>query len=615
MKQIKTGNLTRNFNFDRSAVDEEARTVNLSFSSDAPVERWFGMEVLDHSPKSVDLGRLNDGAPLLMEHNTSEQIGRVESATVDGKRGTAIVRFSKSARAQEIFTDVMDGIRQNISVGYRINEMQLDETRSDDEVETYVATNWQPYEVSVVSVPADNSIGIARSAEGDNITTITNYKKEERKMDKEIIKEEAKQIDVKAVASEAMESERKRIAGIQTITDKHPQLKEAGRQFVESGKSLDDFRQVALETITNEAPKSPAIEKNTDIGLSDKEAKRFSIVKAVNALATGNWSEASFERECSDAQGLKLGKRAQGFYIPTDVLTRDLNVTTNTAGGHTVSTDLLSGSFIDMLRNKMSVVGLGATFLNDLVGNIAIPRQSSGATSYWVAESGAITESAAAFDQVTMSPNTVGAFSDVSRRLLLQSSLDVEAFLRAELATTLALEIDRAAINGSGSSNQPTGILNTSGIGSVVGGTNGAAPDWADIVDLESDVAVANADLGALGYLTNAAVRGKLLQTEKASSTGQYVWADNNSLRGYNAAVSNQVPSNLTKGTASGVCSAIIFGNWNDLLIGTWGGLDINIDTSTGSTSGTVRVVALQDVDVAVRHAASFSAMKDALTA
>jgi HK97 family phage major capsid protein len=204
--------------------------------------------------------------------------------------------------------------------------------------------------------------------------------------------------------------------------------------------------------------------------------------------------------------------------------------------------------------------------------------------------------------------------SDISRKMLLQSSLDVEAFVRNDLATSLALAIDSAAINGTGSSNQPKGVLNQTGIGSVAGGTNGGNPDWKDIVDLESAVAIDNADIGNLGFLTNAKVRGKLLQTEKASTTAQYVWSDNNSLRGYNAAVSNQVPSNLTKGTASGVCSAILFGNWADLIIGTWGGIDINVDTSTGSSSGTVRVVALQDVDIAVRHAESFAAMKDALT-
>jgi HK97 family phage major capsid protein len=408
--------------------------------------------------------------------------------------------------------------------------------------------------------------------------------------------------------------DRQRSAEIDAIVGKHPELQEIGAQFKNNDRSMNEFRGVALESINKNQPAQAAIE-DTKIGMNDAEIGNFSIVRAVNALVTGNWNEAGFEREMSDEMASKLGKRAQGFYIPTDVLTRaDYVVGTAASGGHTVQTDLLSGSFIDMLRNKMATVGLGATMMNDLVGNIAIPRQTSGATSYWVAESGAVTESIGAFDQVTMSPKTVGSMSDISRKMLLQSSLDVEAFVRNDLATSLALAIDSAAINGTGSSNQPKGVLNQTGIGSVLGGTNGANPDWKDIVDLESAVAIDNADIGNLGFLTNAKVRGKLLQTEKASTTAQYVWSDNNSLRGYNAAVSNQVPSNLTKGTASGVCSAILFGNWADLIIGTWGGIDINVDTSTGSSSGTVRVVALQDVDIAVRHAESFAAMKDALT-
>ena len=608
MKKILTGNLTRFYNLDRSAIDEEARTVGLSFSSDVPVERWFGMEVLDHSPESVDLERLNDGAPLLMDHNINDQIGRVESAMVDGKRGIATVRFSKSTRGSEIFNDVIDGIRQNISVGYRINEMELDESRSEGEVETYVAKNWLPYEISVVSIPQDSSVGISRSADGDNMTTIINQN-EEIKMTEEV----KPSVDAKQVAKDAVAKDRQRSAEIDAIVAKHPELKEVGKQFKGNDRPLDEFRQVALESIQKLQPAKAAIE-DSSIGMKDKEVQNFSVVRAINALVTGNWKEAGFEREMSDEMGKKINKRAQGFYIPTDVLTRDLTVGTTTAGGHTVATDLLSGSFIDVLRNKMTVVDLGATMLTDLNGNVSIPRQTGGATAYWVAESGAITESQAAFDQVTLSPNTVGAFSDISRKLLLQSSIDVESFVRNDLATTLAIELDRAAIHGSGSSNQPTGIIATSGIGDVAGGTNGLAPTYAHIVGLETQVAQDNADLGNLAYLTNSKVRGKLLTTEKASNTAQMVWGDNNTLRGYNAAVSNQVSSTLTKGNQS-LSSAIIFGNWSDLLIGMWGGLDIAVDTATGSASGTVRVVALQDVDVAVRHAESFAAMKDALTA
>jgi len=228
------------------------------------------------------------------------------------------------------------------------------------------------------------------------------------------------------------------------------------------------------------------------------------------------------------------------------------------------------------------------------------------------------TESQPAFDQVSLTPNTVGGFTDYTRKMLLQSTPDIEFLVRSDLATTVATEIDRVAINGSGTGAEPTGILNTSGIGSVAGGTNGAAPTWANIVDLESAVANSNADVAALGYLTNSKVRGKLKQTEKASSTGQFVWGGDTAepglglLNGYQAGVSNNVPSNLSKGTGTNL-SAIIFGNFADLLIGQWGILDLLVDPYTFSSTGTVRVVALQDVDVSVRHAESFAAMLDAI--
>jgi len=216
---------------------------------------------------------------------------------------------------------------------------------------------------------------------------------------------------------------------------------------------------------------------------------------------------------------------------------------------------------------------------------------------------------------VALTPKTAGAYVDYSRRLLLQSSISVEAFVRLDIARTIALMIDLGAIAGTGASNQPRGILNTAGIGSVAGGTNGLAPTWDHLVDLESAVANANAPTGALGYLTNTKVRGKLKKTQMFSGTnGIPVWGTDGQLNGARAEVSNQVPSNLTKGTSNGVCSAIIYGNWSDLIIALWGGLDIMLDPYAGSTAGTKRVVALQDVDVSVRYAASFSSMQDALT-
>lgn len=369
---------------------------------------------------------------------------------------------------------------------------------------------------------------------------------------------------------------------------------------------------------------------SAEIGMSDKEVRQYSLVRAIRSMAAAMkgdhraMDEAGLEMEASRAVAQQLGRQPQGFFLPYDwqraSLTgeqRDLNRTTATAGGNTVSTDLLAQSFIELLRNRMVVRQAGATVLSGLVGDIAIPRQTGGATAYWVAESGAPTESQQTIDQVPMAPKTVGAFTDISRKLLLQSSIDVEQFVRGDLSSVLALALDLAGLHGTGQNNQPTGVAGVSGIGSVVGGDNGLAPAWSHIVGLETEVAIDNADVGKLAYITNAKVRGKLKQTAKVSSTDSVmVWGEGSTpLNGYGAYVTNQVSSGLTKGTADGVCSGIFFGNWADLVIGLWGGLDILVDPYTGGTSGTVRVIALQDADIAVRHAQSFAAMLDALTA
>jgi HK97 family phage major capsid protein len=389
------------------------------------------------------------------------------------------------------------------------------------------------------------------------------------------------------------------------------------------GLAADVERQERLSFVEAELrkPDIQAVKPMPDgrIGMSLGEIRSYSLVRALRAAAAGNWANARLEHEASEAVARQLGRDPQGFFVPTDwsggAEMRDLT-TGSALGGPLISTDLLSMNFIDLLRNRMVVRAAGATVLGGLVGNVAIPRQSGGGTAYWVAEGIAPTESQQATDQVTLTPKTVGAFTDITRKLLKQSSIDVEMMVRNDLATCLALELDRVALHGSGSSNEPTGIDHTTGIGSVAGGGSGAAPSWANILSLETEVAVDNADIGRLAYITNAKMRGKLKGTMRVATYGDTpVWKEDSStpLNGYPALVTNQVSSTLTKGSAS-TCSAIFFGNWGDLLIGLWGVLDVLVDPYTGSTTGTVRVVELLDADIAVRHAESFAAMLDALT-
>jgi HK97 family phage major capsid protein/HK97 family phage prohead protease len=566
------------------------RTYEFPFSSEFPVARYFGNEILSHDEEAGNLSRLNDGAPLLFNHNPDRVIGVVERAYIDGKRrrGYARVRFSRNAFAQEILSDVKDGVLRNVSFGYSIDKME--ERGSGD----YVATAWSPYEISVVSVPADPGVGIGRSFEADTPAASAAPSPDP------IPLMETATPDLAVVQAEAAQAERARISDITALCDKHG-MADLGRQLVESGRSIDEARAAVLdklnihqETVTMQA---------ADLGLSEKESRSFSFLRAINFLANPTdrsaREAAAFEIEASEAAAAKLGRQSRGITIPQDVLRRDLNVGAATAGGNLVATELDAGSFIDLLRNASALDQAGATVLTGLTGNVAIPRQSGAATAYWVAESGSPTESQQTVDQVSLTPKTVAAYTDYSRRLMLQSSIDVENMVRNDLARVLALKIDAAGLYGTGSNSEPLGLKLTTGIGTE--NFAAAIPTFAEVVALESDVATANALLGSPVYLMNAAMRGGLKTKAKDTGSGLFVM-EGNEVNGYRGVLSNQVES-----------GDLWFGNFADLIIGYFSGLDLMVDPYTHSTSGTVRVVAMQDVDIAVRHPESFSRGNDTL--
>lgn len=593
--------LTRAIQAEGISIDAESRTVEFPFSSELAVERWFGDEVLSHKKDAADLTRLNDGAPLLFNHNMDEIIGVLEKAWIgDDKRGYAQVRFAKTARADEVMSMVNDGILRNVSFGYRISEMV--ESVKDGK-STYTATRWEPFEVSLVTVPADHTVGIGRAETDDKRDVTVHRIQEESAQPAEITIEEptmteptAQPVDVQVVATQAAEAERSRIAAIEALGQRF-NASDLSRKLISEGVNLDAARAAFLEEI--KVDQKPITGKEADVGLSDKEVRQFSVLRALNALANPSdknaWEAAAFEREVSEAGAKAAGKSARGIFVPAEILRakRDLTVGTSTAGGNLVATDLMADSFIELLRNKSVVQRAGATVMNGLVGNVAFPKQTGAATAYWVAESGAPTESQQTVGQVAMSPKTVGAYTDFSRRLILQSSLDVENMVRRDLAAVIALAIDTAALYGTGSSNQPTGLKLQSGINTK--DFAAATPTFAEIVAMESEVAADNADVGTMRYLVNAAMRGGLKSAEKFSSTGQTIWEPGNTVNGYGTEVSNQVAS-----------GDVFFGNFADLILGFWSGLDLTVDPYAGATSGTVRVIAMQDVDIAVRNAVSF---------
>ncbi|MBX3605367.1 MAG: phage major capsid protein [Piscinibacter sp.] len=634
--------------FIRAAeIDEETREVDLSYSSETPYARWWGTEVLGHGSGECDMSWIASGrAPLLADHDRWTQIGVVRSALIGrDRRGHARVRFGKSERAEQEMQDAKDDVRINVSVGYEIDELELVKQEGDEK--TYRVTEWRPLEVSLVAIPADMTVGIGRTAE-DNPPRTTSQK------ENPVSKEEDQAVLEKArteARDEARKAEQLRVKEILALATRH-NLREIGEKAINDGTSLELFRGLMLDELHKRGSDRPLEQHASHLDLSERDAKRFSVTRYMRSLIEKDKDLAPFEHECAKAvrEAMeKVGYRGQGKgnFIPFDVMQqplpgvrvvegrlmigdrviasqRDLATSTPTAGGNLVATDLLAADFITLLRNASLVRRMGARVLGGLVGNVAIPRQTAGVTPGWVAQAGAGTEGDATFGQVTLSPKTAHAIQDVTRDLLLQGTPAVEGLIRADLIESMATQLDLVSLHGTGASNQPTGLAATAGIGSVAGGTNGAAPTWDNIVDLESQVANNNAAFGATGYLTNTKVRGKLKRTQKFSGTnGQEIWmqamfGDDSSLfgsvNGYRAGVSNNVSSALTKGTSSGVCSAIFYGNWADLLIGEWGGAELLPDEVTQAANRIVRMHIYQTIDIAVRRAQSFAAMLDALT-
>lgn len=579
---IKIGTLQRTF--ETGKVDNENKTVELSFSSEEPYQRFFGYEILSHKKEAVDFNRLKNSAPLLLDHDHTKQIGVVEDVYLDGSKARAVVRFSKnSSLATEIFADISDGIRKNVSVGYSVKEMEL--TGTKDEIDEYTVTKWEPFEISVVSVPADQSVGFGRSDEAPKgEVKILNNSKKEASMPKE-----KQDVDVAAAQAEARTAERTRAREIGAIGAKHNMV-DMATKAIEDGTSVDEVRTMVLEKLVTAKPVDT---KATEIGMKEAEIQGYSFARALKAAVSGKWEGATIEKAASDKVAKMLGKDARGFYVPHEILKREI---TTAGGASTIDTTTGGASFIDILRNKLMLLKLGGQVLSGLSGNVAIPKQTGSATAYWIAEGAATTASDLALGMLELSPKTVSAKSGYTRNMLLQGNPSIEALVMNDLAAAIALEIDRAGFNGTGADGQPKGILNTTGVGAVDCATVSGGLTNDSVIDLETSIASGNADVDNMNYVAGAVVTGKLKKKAIEDGHPTKILA-NGEVNGYKHNRTNQVPANT-----------MVFGDFSQVITALWGGLDIMIDQYSNADTGGVVVRAFQSVDVGVRYPEAFSA-------
>lgn len=668
-------------------IDKDARTVVISFSSELPVQRWYGNEILSHEAGAIDFTRLESGsAALLLDHDWTKQIGVIERAWIgDDKRGYALVRFGRGAVADEIFNDVIDRIRTSVSVGYQVLEAKLAVEREDGN-DDYLMSRWLPYEISFVSVPADHTVGAGRAApfnaipHNDNGNDPVNNarngdtpaaklpKPGVRKMEKElydqngnfvraIVDENGNILRVLAViraaapaptqnsnaggeggegsertAEQVLADERTRVRELTSMGATYSLPTEAARAVTE-GTTVEEFRAIALDAMNTRSQRQPGTRPNlnkggerkkggnplsempsAEIGLDDEEVRNYSIFNVVRHLANpadaALREAAAFELDCSKEAQRQTGRTAQGVMIPQDVLQRFGNEATMRAfnaggaantptgaitGGNLVATNFMAGSFIELLRQRTVIMQLART-MGGLVGNVEIPKQIAGSQAYWIGEHEDAPETSPQIGQVGMNPHTLAAFTDISRRLLMQSTPDAEGIVRADLLSAIGQGINKAAFYADGTGNAPLGLLHQDGINAVEFAA--ASPTFKELVQMETAIAADDADVNSMAYVINTAQRGDFKTTPKLAggSDQGLIWEPGNTLNGYRTETTNTVQA-----------GDVFFGNFNDFIIGMWGGLDMIVDPYSLSRKGGLRLVVFQDVDFALRRTESFS--------
>jgi HK97 family phage major capsid protein len=588
------------------SVDEENRTATFSFSSEFEVNRWWGVEILDHSPTSVRLDRINNGGAFLMDHDRWDQRGVVLDASIVDQRGECTVKLSQSVRGEELWLDIKDKIRTQVSVGYHIHEAVLERIEGDKEF--YRVTDWEPTEISSVSIAADPTVGLGRSNEKQNYLPVN------IRLNKQ---QGAPAMDPKELEAELNQGQRSeetptlkpapiaavvRAAGViepLVPVDASREIAKIGAEYgandlalrsIGEGHTVEQFKTALLSSHKQRAAAPDAQTTMVDIGLTNKQRSDYSIMNVVRALSTGNFEKyAPFEAEVSRAIAEKRGTEARGILVPYDVLgagMRQQSAGVAGKGGNLVATELHSEHFIEALRQNSMMAQLGARTLTGLVGDFDMPKQTGTATFSWLDEDADNTDSDLDFGLVSLRPRTVAGSVAITRRLMLQTSGEVENMIRQDLLFGLAEAIDNDGL---------ATILATSGIGAQEISALIKRPTWEEIVALETDVDEANALRGNPAYVMRPSMKGKLKTAVKAAGTADFIWADN-MVNGMRGASTTQMP-----------VDQVLFGDFSQLMIGLWGAVDLTVDTSTKAKSGGTVLRIFQDADTAVRHAGAFS--------
>jgi HK97 family phage major capsid protein/HK97 family phage prohead protease len=587
---------------------KDGNALSFSLSSELPVERAFGNEVLVHEKGAVRMDRLNKRVmPLLFNHNWDDPVGMVDSGELRDGRLVVSAHLFDTARGQEVAAMLTGGLR-NVSVGYRIHDAEEDRKSGEFRV-----TDWEPYEASIVTVPADPTVGLGRAGEQEFEVSIRSIPAQPAVSHKDIIVSEDKNASAGASAeietrtfADPVEFEKARKEAIRKTCIANKLDERYERNWIESGADLNKVADDVLRIINERASHNP--QAVTHLDMSKSETRRYSVLRALRATMSGDWKDAGLELECNKEVSKRLDrlpKTQRSFFVPLDVMMRDMPKTGRrdmtvagvSGSNYLVQTDNQPGSFIDLLRNTSVALRLGVQQLSGLRGNVTIPKMTAGNTGYWLAdESTAITESQPTIGQLSLTPKNVAALTELSHQLIQQSSPDAETLVLNSIARDIALAVDVGILRGSGSAGQPTGIITTGSIGAFTGTSLASA----GVLDAQADVAAANVPVEACSYVTTPAVAALLMARPELPTTGtERLWKGNigmGSVFGLPAMSSAQMSS-----------ATALFGWFPSVVLAEWGVLELVVNPFSDFTRGLTAVRGWYTCDVGVRYAGAWS--------
>ncbi len=407
--------------------------------------------------------------------------------------------------------------------------------------------------------------------------------------------------------------------------DKREFTEDEAKEFRKLNDEIDDLDEKIQQRQMEDDAERRSVELegvpvNTDLGDSEqrehkKLKKRFSVHKALRAQLGINGerldgAEAELHQETSK-RAAEAGISINGIAVPTPERRADGQTVTQDSGNfgaNLVAEELRSP--IEFLEPNPILRQMGARYFTGLQGNLAFPTDDGGIAATWEGEVATVSPTKTNFGKKTMSPKRLAVDVLISLQNIMQSSIDLEMYTIGLMNKRTALKIDEAGINGPGTGNVPLGILNDPNITVVSAGTNGSAPSWDHMVDLETNVFDSNADANAMGYLINAVTKGRLKKTKHQAGDLGYLMDRDNTINGYGTGISNLVPKDLTKGTGTNL-SAGIFGDFSQLLIGQWGFMDMVADNITRKKDGYIELTLNTFLDMLLRQPKAFAAFKD----